>query len=155
MPSRRSAMLALAAMLTLALAPVGASPAGEARTVFAASATVLPLVSVQPTPVSQTVWLTQAECDAGLVIAEIEHTVRSNDPRGYELRFAPRQGYASAVEVVGLQAPVVIHTEEVSVQRRVSAGTDRIRLTLRARLIPGMQPGRYPLPVVISATTIQ
>lgn len=139
---------------TLALAPAGAVWAGEARSVFTASATVLPVVSLHTVTATPALRLTQADCDAGVVTVTVEYTVRTNDPRGYQLRLAPRIGLASEVLVTGLPVPLVVEADEIVVHRPVGAGRDPLRIEFRVKLLPDAMPGRYPMPIAVSAHPI-
>lgn len=90
----------------------------------------------------------------GFVVMPVRYRVTHNTRRGYLLQIAPRLGLAREVEVRGLGSGVVLHDQPMELHRDATDRVDDLALELRVSLEPGVQPGRYALPVQLMALAL-
>jgi hypothetical protein len=113
---------------------------------------VPPIVELDASAAPTTFVLDTADLAAGFKDVAVRYRVSSNLPRGYLLRFDRRDGFARDVEVHGLGAPLAIGPLGAEALQVGPAGHGReVSLTFRVHVEPGLAPGRYPMPVVVSA----
>lgn len=79
------------------------------------------------------------------------YRVSHNGRRGYLLSLSPRIGVTRQVEVQGLSAAIVIRGESVEIVQPGSPGSHELSLGFRFVLEADTVPGRYPLPVLVTA----
>lgn len=142
-------------LLTVLLATIPALAGGESRGVpMHVSADVLPRASLEATSAPATVQVTAADVAAGYKDVSATYRVRTNDPRGYFLRFATRSGLARAIEVTGLGAPVLLEDAGTEVLRQQPSSDEVYSLGFRLRLAPEAAVGTYELPVVVRVASL-
>ncbi len=141
-----SAALSAAALLLCS----GASGAGEVRTQFGVSATVLPVARVQSASMPPDLQVSSADLRRGYIDVRqpASIVINSNSAEGVALDLMALDPLLSGMVVEGLDSAQVLGAEGGTLVRRWS-GPQSLRLTLRFRfmLAPGLSPGRYPWPV--------
>jgi hypothetical protein len=95
--------------------------------------------------------LSAADLERGYKDASATYRVSHNDRRGYVLSLSPRIGVTWEVEVQGLAATLVMREESVEIVQPGSPGSQELALAFRFVLDPAAQPGRYALPVLVTA----
>lgn len=147
-------MKGTALALSLVAALVAALPAQATRkqAQFTVSAVVPARVTL--TAIDQPSEITVSAADLGRGYRDVAATYRvsHNDRRGYLLSLAPRLGLTRQIEVQGLgSAAVAVHEDTVEVVQSEPPGSHELRLGFRLVLDPAAEPGRYPLPVLVTA----
>jgi hypothetical protein len=141
--------------LTVFLAVVPALAGAESREApMQVSAYVVPRASLEATSAPATVQVTAADVAVGYKDVAATYRVRTNDPRGYFLRFATRAGLTQAVEVTGLAAPVLLEESGTDVLQQHPSRDQVYSLGFRLRLAPGAAAGTYELPVVVRVASL-
>jgi hypothetical protein len=140
----------------LGLAVLLAMPAvaDTATARFRVTVTVPPSAAVSLVGPGDSLVVSEEDVARGFVVAPVRVQVTHNTRRGYLLQIAPRLGLARQVEVRGLGSGVVVRDLPIELHR---SGTDRIEdlaLELRVALEPAVRPGRYRLPVQVSALAL-
>ena len=148
---RRSCALALCWTALLACVPCGTHAEGGPLRVAAVVARRASIAIDPP----RTVTLAAADVARGWLQVDtpVEVVVRSNVPEGYALAFQQYGEALGEVQVLGMDAPVVLaHGQAMAARRAPGTGywTDRVMLRFRFALQPGTQPGEVPWPVQIS-----
>jgi hypothetical protein len=145
----KGAVGAIALALTLATAvPAMASPA---RASFTVSAVVPVRVTLTALDVPSAMVISAADLERGYKDVAATYRVSHNDRRGYLLSLSPRVGVTREVEVHGLAAAFVMREESVEVVQPGPPGSHELALGFRFVLDPAALPGRYPLPVLLTA----
>lgn len=140
-------------LLLLAVLPVlAAAESREAR--FQVSAQVLPRAAIEAVSAPATLDVTDADISRGYKDFAATYRVRSNDPRGYWLRFDARQGLADSIEVRGLATPLTIGELGAEVLQAPASRQQEHALQFHLHLAPATQPGAYPLPVLVAVATL-
>lgn len=98
--------------------------------------------------------LRAADIERGYVDVSARYSVSTNDPSGYLLRFAPRQGYTSRIEIQGEGLQLSLVDSEIEVLRWDVQRASSLALRYRLHLHPEVVPGRYPLPVQVSVSSL-
>ena len=137
--------------LTLALATAVPAMAGQARASFTVSAVVPARVTLTPLDEPAELSISEADLERGYKEVAATYLVSHNDRRGYLLRLSPRIGVTREVEVQGLSAAHVMREESVEIVQPGSPGSHELALAFRFVLDPAAQPGRYALPVLVTA----
>jgi hypothetical protein len=138
-------------LVLFSLCAVQGSWAGDARTVIAVSATVLPHASVVATNGAASVTITSADLARGYVDVDRSYRLSSNSARGLLLQLYPRTGLAWRIDVAGLPSLVQIGDTHAEVLRPAN---EELHLRFRLWLQPLATPGAYPLPVHLAAVAI-
>jgi hypothetical protein len=117
------------------------------------SVTVAPDVRLDATAAPATFDLGKSDLTRGFKDVEARYRVDSNVPRGYWLRFDLRPGLVRAIEVHGLGGEPMTLGPLGGEVRRAAPGPQggNIALRFRLRVGPELAPGRYPMPVAVSA----
>lgn len=146
-------MKGTAGAIALALALGAALPAmaGEARANFTVSAIVPVRVTLAALDEPAELAISAADLERGYKDVAATYRVTHNDRRGYLLSLSPRVGLAREVEVQGLGAGLVVREETVEVLQNGLPGSHELALGFRLVLDPAAVPGRYPLPVLVTA----
>ena len=137
--------------LALALATAAPVMAGEARASFTVSVVVPARVTLTALDQPAELAISTADLERGYKDVAATYRVSYNDRRGYLLSLSPRIGVTREVEVQGLDAPLVMREESVEVVRLGLPGSHELALGFRFVLDPAASPGRYPLPVLVTA----
>jgi hypothetical protein len=145
--------LCFAALAFLATVPITVE-AGEVRTSFAVSAVVPARASLVVVSQPELLSVSRDDLARGYVQIAAVYRVKNNDPAGFLVRLAPRSGVASAVEVSGLSAPVVMRDEVVEVTEPAALEVRDLNLVLRLTLDPGAPAGVYPMPLQVSVAAL-
>jgi hypothetical protein len=140
---------ATALVLTLAMAVP--AMAGQARASFNVSAVVPVRVTLTALDEPSELDLSAADLERGYKEVSATYRVSHNDRRGYVLSLSPRIGVTWEVEVQGLAATLVMREESVEIVQPGSPGSQELALAFRFVLDPAAQPGRYALPVLVTA----
>jgi hypothetical protein len=137
----------------LGLAVLIATPAlaDPSRARFRVTVTVPPAATVSMVGHPGTLVVSDQDAAAGYVVVPVRYRVTHNTRRGYLLQIAPRLGLARQVEVRGLGSGVVVQEDAVELQRTGADPVEDLALEFRVALVPGVRPGRYPLPVQLAA----
>ena len=128
--------------------------ADSARATMDVGAFVAPRLVLTAVDQPQALELDAADVARGYVDVAASYSIRTNDRNGYLLRFAPRQGYTTGVEISGAGLQVAMVDAEVEVVRTEVAAASRVALRYRLHLSPAAVPGRYPLPVHVSVAPL-
>lgn len=142
---------------TCALLALLAGTAAHAETrqaQFQVRVTVPPRITLSAIEEPVGLDLTPTDIARGYVDVSARYRVQSNTRRGWLLQFAPRSGLAERVEVRGLSSTVVVVREGVELYRAAPNGGEEFALAYRVVLRPDARPGRYALPVHLSATLL-
>ena len=137
--------------LALALATAAPVMAGEARASFTVSVVVPARVTLTALDQPAELAISTADLERGYKDVAATYRVSYNDRRGYLLSLSPRIGVTREVEVQGLDATLVMRGESVEVVRLGLPGSHELALGFRFVLDPAASPGRYPLPVLVTA----
>jgi hypothetical protein len=140
-------------MALLATIPVAAS-AGDVRAAFAVSASVSARASLEAVVQPPVLAVSDEDVARGYVDVAAVYRVSNNDPAGYLLRLAPRAGLTSSIEVTGLASPVVMGQDVVEVTEPAALQARDLNLQFRFVLDPAVPAGVYPVPVLVSVTTL-
>jgi hypothetical protein len=140
-------------VLLVATTPLAAG-AGELRTQFSVTATVLPRASLEHVSAPPTLSVSAADVERGYVDVAAAYRVSSNDPSGYMVRLAPRTGLTRSVEVAGLSSPIVMTDQVVEVVQPAARRPQRLDLRFRLVLDDSAVPGTYAMPVQVSVSTL-
>jgi hypothetical protein len=143
----------IAALTLLVVVPMLAD-AGEVRSQFAVSAVIPARVSLEAVSPTPALVVSAADFANGFLDFEATYRVRSNDPSGYLIRFAPRLGLATSIEVSGLGSQVRVGDDIVEVTQPAAPRPRDLHLRFRLRLDPAAVPGTYEVPVQVSATVL-
>lgn len=142
-------------LLTVLLAALPAlAVAGSREVPMQVSAYVVPRASLETTSAPATVEVTAADVAAGYKDVSATYRVRTNDPRGYFLHFATRAGLTQAIEVTGLDAPIMLDESGAEVLQQQPSRDQVYALGFRLRLAPGAAAGTYELPVVVRVASL-
>jgi hypothetical protein len=98
--------------------------------------------------------LQAADVQRGFVDVAASYLVSTNARSGYLLRFAPRLGLASRVDISGAGLQVAMLDSDIEVVRSGSPGVSRLEFRYRLHLSPDASPGRYALPLHVSVATL-
>ncbi len=119
---------------------------------FLVAAQVAPVVRLDSSQAPSSFTLDAADVARGFKDVEARYGVTSNLPRGYLLRFSVRDGLARRIEVHGLGAPLPLGPDGGEVWRgRTESRHAELALRYRLHVDPSLAPGRYPVPVAVSA----
>lgn len=141
-------------LICLALLPTLAV-AENVQAHFQVSAQVVPRASIESVGMApQEMRLTDLDLFRGYKDISARYRVRSNDPRGYLLRFAPRAGLTDGIEVRGLSAPVTVGDLGAEVLQASVGRQQEYALQFRFHLAPTARAGEYELPVLVSVSTL-
>lgn len=140
---------AIALTLALLVALPAAAETASAR--FTVSAVVPARVTLTPLDEPAELSISAADLERGYKEVAATYRISHNDRRGYLLRLSPRVGVTSAVEVRGLTSAVVMREETVELLQSGAPGVRELALGFRFRFDPAAEPGRYPLPVLVTA----
>lgn len=95
--------------------------------------------------------VTTADLERGYAELAATYRISHNDRRGYLLSILPRQGLTREIEVQGLATALVVGNEPVELLQPRPPGSHQLSLAFRFVLDPAVVPGRYPLPVLVTA----
>jgi hypothetical protein len=137
--------------LTLALATAVPAMAGQARASFTVSAVVPVRVTLTALDEPSEMVISTADLERGYKEVAARYRVSHNDRRGYLLSLSPRLGVTREVEVQGLNAALVMGEESVEIVQPGPPGSHELALAFRLVLDPAAPPGRYALPVLVTA----
>jgi len=141
-------------LICLALLPtLVAAENVQAR--FQVSAQVAPRASIEPVGIApREIRVTDLDLSRGYKDVPATYRIRSNDSRGYLLRFATRAGLADGIEVSGLAAPFSIGELGADMMLSAAAPVQDYALQFRLHLLPTAQAGTYELPVLVAVATL-
>ena len=137
--------------LILALATAAPAMAGQGRASFTVSVVVPARVTLTPLDQSSALEVSAADVERGYAEIAATYRVSHNDRRGYLLSLLPRQGLTREIEVQGLATTLVMGDEPVELVQPGPPGSHPLALAFRFVLDPAVEPGRYPLPVLVTA----
>jgi hypothetical protein len=137
--------------LVLALAAAVPAMAGEARASLTVSAVVPARVTLTAIDPATELEISTADLERGYAELAATYRVNHNDRRGYLLSLLPRQGLTREIEVQGLATALVIGADPVELLQPGPPGSHQLSLAFRLVLDPAVVPGRYPLPVLVTA----
>lgn len=137
--------------LTLALALAVPAMAGPARASFTVSAVVPARVMLTALDAPSEVAISAADLERGYKDVAATYRVSHNDRRGYLLSLSPRIGVTREVEVQAFDAAFVMREDSVEIVQPGPPGSHELALGFRFVLDPAAVPGRYPLPVLVTA----
>jgi hypothetical protein len=141
--------------LVLATVAAGAAVGAESRQAnFIVTVSVPARATLQAIEQPARLHISAEDVVRGFKDVSARYIVESNTADGWLLRFAPRLGVATQVEVQGLQSQVVVHADTVEVYRARARAPERLTLEYRFVLEPDAQPGSYELPIHVSATPL-
>jgi hypothetical protein len=141
--------------LVLATVAAGAAVGAESRQAnFIVTVSVPARATLQAIEQPARLHISAEDVVRGFKDVSARYIVESNTADGWLLRFAPRLGVATQVEVQGLQSQVVVHDDTVEVYRARAREPERLTLEYRFVLEPDAQPGSYELPIHVSATPL-
>ena len=118
---------------------------------LAVSARVGAYVRLAPVQSDGPLTITSADLDRGYLDVTRRYALRTNAPDRVRLQVHPRIGYTTAVDIAGVGATVRL--QETSVELWPATGRD-VEFVFRLWLVPGLTPGRYPLPVHVAAVVL-
>lgn len=137
--------------LTLSLATALPAMAGQARASFTVSVVVPARVTLTVLDQPSALEVSAADVERGYAEVDATYLVSHNDWRGYLLSLLPRQGLTREVEVQGLDTTLVMGSDPVELVQPGPPGSHQLALAFRFLLDPAIVPGRYPLPVLVTA----
>jgi hypothetical protein len=137
--------------LILALATGAPAMAGEARASFTVSAVVPARVTLTALDQPAELEVSAADVERGYAQIAATYRVSHNDRRGYLLSLLPRHGLTREIEVQGLATALVMGDDPVELVQPGPQGSHQFALAFRFVLDPAVVPGRYPLPVLVTA----
>jgi hypothetical protein len=137
--------------LILALATAAPAIAGQGRASFTVSVVVPARVTLTALDQPAALEVSAADVERGYAEVAATYRVSHNDRRGYLLSLLPRHGLAREIEVQGLATALVMGDEPVELVQPGPPGSHQLALAFRFVLDPAVVPGRYPLPVLVSA----
>jgi hypothetical protein len=140
-----------AVALILALATGAPAMAGEARASFTVSAVVPARVTLTALDQPAELEVSAADVERGYAQIAATYHVSHNDRRGYLLSLLPRHGLTREIEVQGLATALVMGDDPVELVQPGPQGSHQFALAFRFVLDPAVVPGRYPLPVLVTA----
>jgi hypothetical protein len=140
-----------AVALILALATGAPAMAGEARASFTVSAVVPARVTLTALDQPSELEVSAADVERGYAQIAATYRVSHNDRRGYLLSLLPRHGLTRGIEVQGLATALVMGDDPVELVQPGPQGSHQFALAFRFVLDPAVVPGRYPLPVLVTA----
>lgn len=143
--------LACVLSLVMALAAAPSVQAGPDQALFTVTAVVPVRVTLTALDEPSEMTISTADVERGYMDVSATYRVSHNDRRGYLLSLSPRIGVTRQVEVQGLSAAVVLGEESVEIVQRGPPGSRELALAFRFVLDSVAQPGRYALPVLVTA----
>lgn len=144
----------LAGCVLFALLTATAAQADTRQAQFEVRVTVAPRITLAAVEEPARLDITSADITRGYVDVTARYRVESNSRRGWLLQLTPRTGLADRVEVQGFANPVVVGDEGVELYRSPAGSGEEFALDYRVVLKPGARPGRYALPLHLSATLL-
>ena len=145
----------LVALVLVALASGTAVGAGTQQASFIVEGVNVPAyATLHAVDQPARIHISAADVARGFKDVPARYLVQSNTAEGWLLRFAPRLGIATQVEVRGLPSQVVVQGDMVEVYRPRAPEPEGLALQYRFVLEPDAQPGSYDLPVHVSATPL-
>ena len=142
---------AIALALAQVLATAVPAMAGQERASFTVSAVVPVRVTLTALDQPAELAISAADLERGYKDVAATYRVSHNDRRGYLLSLSPRVGVTREVEVHGLAARQLMREESVEIVQPGPPGSRELALGFRFVLDPAAVPGRYPLPVLVTA----
>jgi hypothetical protein len=140
------------ALLLLAVSP--GSGADSVDATFSVGARVPARLTLTAIEQPGTLELRAHDIERGYVDLSVRYSVSTNDPSGYLLRFVPRHGYTSGVEISGPDLRLSLVDSELEVLRADGQRVSSLELRYRLHLHSHVVPGRYPLPVEVSVSAL-
>lgn len=137
--------------MAMALAMAVPAIAGQARASFTVSAVVPVRVTLTALDQPSELAISEADVERGYKDVAATYRVAHNDRRGYFLTLSPRNGITREVEIRGLSTAIVMRAEAVEMLQPGAPGVYDLALGFRFVLDPAAGPGRYPLPVLVTA----
>jgi hypothetical protein len=137
--------------LVTALAVALPAQAGRDQARFTVSAIVPVRVTLTAFDEPSEMAISAADLERGYKDVAATYRVSHNDRRGYLLSLSPRLGVTREVEVRGLNTALVMREESVEIVQRGPPGSHELALGFRFVLDPAAVPGRYRLPVLVTA----
>jgi len=142
------------ASLAAALVAGAAARADTGSAQFTVAAIVPARVAIEAVAPHATLTLTPADVARGYKDVSARYAVRQSTDRGWLLRLSPRVGITQRVEVRGLAVPLVLQDDTVEVYQSGGSGSAALELEYRFVLDRQAQPGRYVLPVHVTAAAL-
>jgi hypothetical protein len=137
--------------LVMALAAALPAQAGPDQARFTVTAVVPVRVTLTALDEPSEMTISTADLERGYKEVAATYRVSHNDRRGYLLSLSPRMGVTRKIEVQGLTAALVMGEESVEIVQSGPPGSHELALAFRFVLDPVAQPGRYALPVLVTA----
>jgi hypothetical protein len=137
--------------LILALATAAPATAGQGRASFSVSVVVPARVTLSVLEQPSALEVSAADVDRGYAELAATYRVSHNDRRGYLLSLLPRHGLTREIEVQGLATTLLMGDDPVELVQPGPPGSHQLALAFRFMLDPAVVPGRYPLPVLVTA----
>ena len=142
---------ASAIALILALATAAPAMAGQGRASFTVSVVVPARVTLTAFDQPSELEVSAADVERGYTEIAATYRVSHNDRRGYLLSLLPRRGLTREIEVQGPATTLVMGDDPVELVQPGPQGSYQFALAFRFVLDPAVVPGRYPLPVLVTA----
>ena len=142
---------ASALVLAVALAAGLPAQAGRDQARFTVSAFVPARVTLMAVDQPSALVISAEDLARGYKDVAATYRVDHNGRRGYLLGLSPRIGVTRQIEVQGLSAEVVVRGESVEIVQPGPPGSHELSLGFRFVLQADAVPGRYPLPVLVTA----
>ena len=146
--SRSSSRVAILALLAVVSLPAAAD---QISAHFTVSAVVPARVTLTALDEATEFEVSTADLERGYAELAATYRISHNDRRGYLLSILPRQGLTREIEVQGLATALVVRNEPVELLQPRPPGSHQLSLAFRFVLDPAVVPGRYPLPVLVTA----
>lgn len=138
----------------MALLMIGEALAGHDESSFTVSATVPGLTRLTVLEEPAGLMLSADDVARGYKEVAARYRINCNATTGYLLRLVPRLGVARRIEVRGLPSSVTVERETVEIHQRPDHRSHEILLRLRFLLDSSVLPGRYGLPLLVTAVPL-
>jgi hypothetical protein len=157
-PFRHSLHAALGVVALAALQPFASSHAGQAQQFISVSARVMATARLEWLATAPELLVSAADIQRGYVDLPQPALMRvsSNSRRGYALDIYPRGEVFESVLVRGLDSTVQLGRDGGTIVQRWGApGSASLRLSFRFALAAGVEPGSYPLPLLVQVRALE
>lgn len=138
----------------MAVLMIGDALAGHHESSFTVSATVPALTRLTILEEPAGLVLSPDDVARGFKEVAARYRISCNVPEGYLLRLTPRIGLARGIEVHGLPGTVTVGQDAVEIHQTPDHRTHEITLRLRFLFDSSVPPGRYGLPLLVTAVPL-
>lgn len=134
-------------------ASLGVGAAHGATAMLQVAATIRRQASIRITRIPATFTITEEDLASGWSRAQepVLLQVRTNHDDGFVLQIGPLLDTVAAAEMTGFERRVTIGPGGSAVALPAGRGLAQVELGFRFQLAPGLQPGRHPWPLELSA----